>query len=85
MIVAEVEPFGGFVAESISEPLLQTGILLSVLAYITGLLHGILIRINAPLRRGAGSLLLKCQPSLSLVFLLQEDTGERDREARVNV
>ena len=37
MIVAEVEPLGGLVAEGISEPLLQTGILLSVLAYITHL------------------------------------------------
>jgi ABC-type multidrug transport system fused ATPase/permease subunit len=35
MIVAEVEPIGGFVGESVSEPLLQGGILLSVLAYIT--------------------------------------------------
>ena len=34
MIVAEVEPLGGFVGESISEPPLQAGILLSVLAYI---------------------------------------------------
>ena len=34
MIVAEVEPIGGFVGNSISEPLLQGGILLSVLAYI---------------------------------------------------
>ena len=34
MIVAEVEPIGGFVGESISEPLLQAGILVSVLAYI---------------------------------------------------
>jgi ABC-type multidrug transport system fused ATPase/permease subunit len=34
MIVAEVEPIGGFLGESISEPLLQCGILLSVLAYI---------------------------------------------------
>ena len=32
MVVAEVEPIGGFVGESISEPLLQAGILLSVLA-----------------------------------------------------
>jgi hypothetical protein len=31
MIVAEVEPIGGFVGGSISEPLLQGGILLSVL------------------------------------------------------
>jgi ABC-type multidrug transport system fused ATPase/permease subunit len=34
MIVAEVEPIGGFVGGSVSEPLLQGGILLSVLAYI---------------------------------------------------
>jgi ABC-type multidrug transport system fused ATPase/permease subunit len=34
MIVAEVEPIGGFVGESLSEPLLQGGILASVLAYL---------------------------------------------------
>jgi ABC-type multidrug transport system fused ATPase/permease subunit len=34
MIVAEVEPIGRFAGSSISEPLLQAGILLSVLAYI---------------------------------------------------
>jgi ABC-type multidrug transport system fused ATPase/permease subunit len=34
MIVAEVEPIGGFVGESISEPLLQVGILATVMAYI---------------------------------------------------
>jgi ABC-type multidrug transport system fused ATPase/permease subunit len=37
MIVAEVEPIGEFVDESISEPLLQRGILLSVLAYMAHL------------------------------------------------
>jgi ABC-type multidrug transport system fused ATPase/permease subunit len=37
MMVAEVEPIGGFVGSSISEPLLQAGILLSVLAYIVHL------------------------------------------------
>jgi ABC-type bacteriocin/lantibiotic exporter with double-glycine peptidase domain len=37
MIVAEVEPIGGFVGSSLSEPLLQSGILLSVLAYIVHL------------------------------------------------
>ncbi len=35
MIVAEVEPVGGFVGESVSEPLLQAGIMASVLAYLT--------------------------------------------------
>lgn len=34
MIVAEVEPIGGFVDESVSEPVLQAGIILSVLAYL---------------------------------------------------
>ena len=37
MIVAEVEPVGGFVGSSLSEPLLQAGILLSVLGYIVHL------------------------------------------------
>ena len=34
MIVAEAEPIGSFVAEAVSEPLLQGGILASVLAYM---------------------------------------------------
>jgi ABC-type multidrug transport system fused ATPase/permease subunit len=34
MIVGEVEPIGGFVGESVSQPLLQAGIMLSVLAYL---------------------------------------------------
>lgn len=34
MIVAEVEPIGGFVGGSVSEPVLQGGVLLSVLAYM---------------------------------------------------
>ena len=34
MIIGEVEPIGGFVGSSVCEPLLQAGILLSVLAYI---------------------------------------------------
>jgi len=37
MIVAEVEPIGGFVGISVSEPLLQAGIMLSVLGYIVHL------------------------------------------------
>jgi ABC-type bacteriocin/lantibiotic exporter with double-glycine peptidase domain len=37
MIVAEVEPIGGFVGGSISEPLLRGGILASVLAYLVHL------------------------------------------------
>jgi ABC-type multidrug transport system fused ATPase/permease subunit len=34
MIVAEVEPIGGFVGGSISEPILQGGVLLTMLAYM---------------------------------------------------
>src|SRR5215471_2151395 len=34
MIVAEVDPIGGFVGGSVSEPLLQGGILVSVFAYL---------------------------------------------------
>jgi ABC-type bacteriocin/lantibiotic exporter with double-glycine peptidase domain len=34
MIVSEVEPIGGFVGASLSEPLLQGGVLISVLAYM---------------------------------------------------
>jgi ABC-type multidrug transport system fused ATPase/permease subunit len=34
MIVAEVEPVGGFVGSSVSEPFLQGGVLASVLAYM---------------------------------------------------
>jgi len=37
MIVGEAEPIGGFVGSSVSEPLLQGGILLSVLGYIVHL------------------------------------------------
>ncbi len=37
MIVAEVEPIGAFAGYSLSEPLLQGGVLLSVLAYMTHL------------------------------------------------
>ena len=39
MIVAEVEPIGGFVGESVSEPLLQGGIMASVLAYLIHIDH----------------------------------------------
>ena len=35
MAVAEVEPIGGFVGTAISEPLLQGGILVSVIGYMT--------------------------------------------------
>jgi ABC-type multidrug transport system fused ATPase/permease subunit len=34
IVVAEVEPIGGFIGESVSEPLLQAGVLATVIAYI---------------------------------------------------
>jgi ABC-type multidrug transport system fused ATPase/permease subunit len=34
MIIAEVEPVGGFIGSSISEPVLQAGVLVTVLAYV---------------------------------------------------
>jgi len=34
MVVAEIEPIGNFIGASLSEPLLQTGILATVIAYI---------------------------------------------------
>jgi ABC-type multidrug transport system fused ATPase/permease subunit len=37
MVVAEVEPIGSFVGSSVSEPLLQAGVLLEMLAYMTHL------------------------------------------------
>jgi len=37
MIVAEVDPIGGFIGSSLSEPLLQAGILASVIAYLVHL------------------------------------------------
>lgn len=35
MIIAEIEPIGAFMGESISEPLLQGGIMVSVIGYLT--------------------------------------------------
>lgn len=43
MIVAEVEPIGGFVSECISEPLLQGGVLLCLLAYMVHVEFGIAV------------------------------------------
>jgi ABC-type bacteriocin/lantibiotic exporter with double-glycine peptidase domain len=43
MVVAEVEPIGAFVSECISEPLLQIGVLLCLLAYMIHVELGIAI------------------------------------------
>jgi len=66
MIVAEVEPIGGFIGESISEPLLQAGILLSVLAYI--------IHLDPCMALAAFAIFL---PQLIFVPLLQRAINQR--------
>ena len=73
MVVAEVEPIGGFVGESISEPLLQAGILLSVLAYI--------IHLDPWMALAAFAIFL---PQLVFVPLLQRAINQRSG-ARVQV
>ena len=73
MIVAEVEPIGGFVGESVSEPLLQAGIMASVLAYM--------IHIDPWMALAAIGLFI---PQLIFVPLLQSGLNRRTR-ARVQV
>ena len=73
MIVAEVEPIGGFVGESVSEPLLQGGIMLSVLAY--------LIHIDPWMALAAFALFI---PQLVFVPLLQAAVNRRTG-ARIQV
>jgi ABC-type multidrug transport system fused ATPase/permease subunit len=69
MIVAEVEPVGGFVGESISEPVLQAGILLSVLAYMVHLETWM-----------AASALALFVPQLVFVPLLQGSINRRNAD-----
>jgi ABC-type multidrug transport system fused ATPase/permease subunit len=71
MIVAEVEPIGGFVGASVSEPLLQGGVLLSVLAYM----------IHVDLWMG-GTALALFLPQLVFVPLMQ---GAMNRRTGVRV
>jgi ABC-type multidrug transport system fused ATPase/permease subunit len=66
MIVAEVEPIGGFVGASVSEPLLQGGVLLSVLAYM--------IHVDLWM---AGSALAFFVPQLVFVPLMQGAVNRR--------
>jgi ABC-type multidrug transport system fused ATPase/permease subunit len=73
MIVAEVEPIGGFVGESVSEPLLQVGIMLSVLSY--------LIHIDPWMALAAFGLFV---PQLIFVPLLQAAVNRRTG-ARIQV
>jgi ABC-type bacteriocin/lantibiotic exporter with double-glycine peptidase domain len=73
MIVAEVESIGGFVGGSVSEPLLQGGILCSVLAYM--------IHVDLWM---AGTALALFVPQLIFVPLMQGAMNRRTR-ARVQV
>jgi ABC-type multidrug transport system fused ATPase/permease subunit len=73
MIVAEVEPVGGFVGESVSEPLLQAGIMASVLAY--------LVHVDRWMAVAAVALFL---PQLAFVPLLQAAVNRRTG-ARIRV
>jgi ABC-type multidrug transport system fused ATPase/permease subunit len=66
MIVAEVEPIGGFVGESVSEPLQQIGIMASVFAY--------LIHIDVWMALAAIALFI---PQLVFVPILQSAVNRR--------
>lgn len=68
MIVAEVEPIGSFVGGSVSEPLLQAGILCSVLAYM----------IHVDYRMAAVALLFFV-PQLIFVPMMQHAMNRRTR------
>src|SRR6266699_292269 len=71
MIVAEVESIGGFVGGSVSEPLLQGGILISVLAYM--------VQVDFWM---AATAFLLFVPQLVFVPLMQ---GAMNRRTRVRV
>jgi ABC-type bacteriocin/lantibiotic exporter with double-glycine peptidase domain len=70
MIVAEAEPIGLFVAEAVSEPLLQGGILASVLAYM--------VHIDPVMTLIAGALFL---PQFLFVPLMQGAINRRTQSA----
>jgi ABC-type multidrug transport system fused ATPase/permease subunit len=66
VIVAEVEPVGGFIGSSVSEPLLQVGILATVIAYI----------VHIDLWMGAVALLV-FMPQFLFVPLMQHAINRR--------
>jgi ABC-type multidrug transport system fused ATPase/permease subunit len=93
MMVAEVEPIGAFVGGSVSEPLLQGGILVSVLAYMVHLdlwLAGMVFTFFVPQlafvplmqgamnRRAGARVQIVRQLSVSVVEAISGDTA-RDR------
>jgi ABC-type multidrug transport system fused ATPase/permease subunit len=73
MIIAEVEPIGGFVGGTFSEPLLQGGVLCSVLAYMIHLDFWM-----------AGTAFVLFGPQLVFVPMMQGAMNRRTR-ARVNI
>ncbi|HEV2676142.1 MAG TPA: ABC transporter transmembrane domain-containing protein [Aliidongia sp.] len=73
MVVSEVEPIGGFVGGSISEPLLEIGIMASVLAYM----------VHVDYRMGLSALALFV-PQLIFVPLMQRAMNRRTKQ-RVKV
>jgi len=68
MVVSEVEPIGGFVGGAISEPLLEGGILASVLAYM----------VHVDWRMGLAALAL-FMPQLIFVPLMQRAMNRRTK------
>jgi ABC-type multidrug transport system fused ATPase/permease subunit len=68
MIVAEVEPVGAFVGSSVSEPLMQVGILCSVVAYM----------IHVDFRMAAAAILFFI-PQLVFVPMMQHAMNRRTR------
>jgi ABC-type bacteriocin/lantibiotic exporter with double-glycine peptidase domain len=69
MILSEAEPVGGFVAESVSEPLLQLGILASIAGYL-GYLQPVMALVS----------LLTFAPQIVFVPLMQRAINRRVRE-----
>lgn len=69
MVVSEVEPIGGFVGGAISEPLLEGGVLASVLAYM----------VHVDWRMGLSALGLFV-PQLIFVPLMQEAMNRRTKK-----
>lgn len=98
MIVAEVEPVGAFVGSSISEPLLQGGVMLSVLAYLIHLdlwMAAIAVAIFVPqlvfvplmqkaiIERTAARVQVLRRLSISIVELPKREGGERVEEGPI--
>lgn len=99
MITGEVEPIGGFVGASVSEPLLQGGVMLSVLAYLLHLQAGLAAAgfalflpqlLFVPLmqrainRRSAARIWMLRGLSISLVARDDEKSRHRRDESRID-